>query len=83
MSNPPETLVEDPHLSVEDFLTEEHTNPTPLESDALPKLASPASVLVQATPGSAHSAPIILNDGKLTTCKTITRHFILKKNFKY
>ena len=61
---PPTALVEDPLLSVEDFLVEECANPTPSELHALPKPASPASVPAQATPRLAYLAPIILDDGK-------------------
>ena len=61
--DPPTSLVEDPHLSVEDFLVEEHVNSTS-ESYAPPKPTLSASAPTQAAPGSARSAPIILDDGK-------------------
>ena len=57
-------LMEDPPLSVEDFLGEECANPTPSESDTPPRLTSPASVPTQATLWSAPSAPIIVDNGK-------------------
>ena len=62
--NPPAGLVEDPLLSMEDFVEEGRVDPAPLESDALPKLTLPASAPTQAMPGSERSTPIILDDGK-------------------
>ena len=44
--NPSMALIEDPLLSVEDFLIEEQGDLTPLESDAIPKLTPPASALL-------------------------------------
>ena len=41
MPNPTETLVEDPHLRVEDFLAEERAHPAPSESDASLKTTLP------------------------------------------
>ena len=64
MPNPLAALVEDPLLSVEDFIEEGRADPTPSESDALSKLTSPASAPTQATLGSECSTPIILNNGK-------------------
>ena len=57
-------LVEDPFLSVEDFVKERRVDPTPLESHALPKPTSPALAQTQAPPGSERSTPIILDDDK-------------------
>ena len=62
--NPSTALVEDPLLSVEDFIEEGRVDPTPSESNALLKPTSPASAPTQATPGSVRSTPIILDDGK-------------------
>ena len=62
--NPPEVLAEDLHLSVEDFLIEEHAHPALSESDNPSKPASPASASTQVTLGSACPAPIIIDDGK-------------------
>ena len=58
------TLVEDPLLSVEDFIEEGRIDPASSESDALPKLTSPTSALTQVTPGSECLTPIILDDGR-------------------
>ena len=62
--NPRIALVEDPHLSVEDFLAQKRANPTPSESDDQLKPASPASASTQVTLRSACPAPIIIDDGK-------------------
>ena len=64
MTIPLAASMKDPLLSIEDFLAEERTNPTPSESDAPSKLVLLASALTQATLGSTQSVPIILDDGK-------------------
>ena len=54
----PPTLVEDPLLSVEDFLVEGQVDPV------RPRKTSPARPSTQTPPGSRRSVPIVFNDSK-------------------
>ena len=61
-SSPPTNLTRDPLLSVDDFVVE-HVSPSLLE-DASQQPTPPAETSLRASPGSRHSAPIVIDDGK-------------------